>query len=269
MYGLKAMLKREQVYLEGILEKVEKKPDDTTEGKLRISVDHGQLRYYHCVDDVHGSYISTGDKELPKQLAQKAYDSAVIRKAEFRLKQIKSFLKNYEDNEIENLYTCLHAKRQLLIDPVEFTIDHLREQWFAEPYTGKEFREGTAVILTERGERVRSKSEKILADYFCRNHILYKYEKPLFLKGYGIVYPDFTFFSEKLRKEIYWEHEGMMDDPNYAKAAVKKINAYQMNGIMPGEQLILTYETEESVLNSQLIKTLAEKYLDRNDPAGP
>ena len=35
----------------------------------------------------------------------------------------------------------------------------------SERYTGKEFPEGTPVIRTERGERVRSKSEKILADY--------------------------------------------------------------------------------------------------------
>ena len=64
------------------------------------------------------------------------------------------------------------------------------------------------MILTENGERVRSKSEKILADYFYRQNILYKYEKPLYLKGYGTVYPDFTFLSSKTGKEIYWNMRG-------------------------------------------------------------
>ena len=36
----------------------------------------------------------------------------------------------------------------------------------SEKYKSKEFQENTPVILTEKGERVRSKSEKILADYF-------------------------------------------------------------------------------------------------------
>ena len=65
--------------------------------------------------------------------------------------------------------------------------------------------------MTEKGERVRSKSEKILADYFYRNNILYQYEKPLYLKGYGTIYTDFTFLSKKTRKEIYWEHEGIVN----------------------------------------------------------
>ena len=116
-------------------------------------------------------------------------------------------------------------------------------------------------ILTERGERVRSKSEKIMADYFFRNEIVYKYEKPLYLKGLGTVYPDFTFLSPRTGEEIYWEHDGRMDDPVYAKNAVKKIEAYENNGIYPGERLILTFETECTILNTQTIEKLVHKYL--------
>ena len=117
------------------------------------------------------------------------------------------------------------------------------------------------MILTERGERVRSKSEKILADFFYRRNILYKYEKPLYLKGYGTVYPDFTFLSKKTRQEIYWEHEGMMDRQEYARSAVRKIESYQKNKIYPGDRLILTFETEQSVLNSNVIEELVNQYL--------
>lgn len=81
------------------------------------------------------------------------------------------------------------------------------------------------------------------------------------LKGYGTVYPDFTFLSKKTGKEIYWEHEGMMDRQEYARSAVRKIESYQKNGIYPGDQLILTFETEQSVLNSKVIEGLVEKYL--------
>ena len=108
---------------------------------------------------------------------------------------------------------------------------------------------------------MRSKSEKILADYFFRNDIPYKYEKPLLLKGYGTVHPDFTLFAPKLRKEIYWEHEGRMDDPVYARSAVKKINLYESNRIYVGERLILTYETEDSVINTRDVMCKLERYL--------
>ena len=117
------------------------------------------------------------------------------------------------------------------------------------------------MILTEKGERVRSKSEKILADSFYRKNIPYKYEKPLHLKGYGIVYPDFTFLSRKKEKEIYWEHEGMMDRQEYARTAVKKIESYQTNHIYMGDRLIITFETEQCPLNFRIVENLIEKYL--------
>lgn len=46
-------------------------------------------------------------------------------------------------------------------------------------YKGKELNDDTMEIYTQKGERVRSKSEKILADYFYYNNISYKYECPL------------------------------------------------------------------------------------------
>ena len=204
-----------------ICSKVENELKSVPKGNLRISKDKNKIRYYHCVEDNEGTYISKIDSELPK----------------------------------------LHTQRQLLVTPIEPIWEKELVRWYDSEYHGKEFYEGTAEIVTEKGERVRSKSEKILADYFYRNNILYQYEKPLYLKGYGTVYPDFTFLSKKTRKEIYWEHEGMMDKPEYAKSAVKKIESYQRNGIHLGERLILTFETELTVLNSQIVEELVEKYL--------
>ena len=261
MYGLREMLLQEQKHLQGIIANTREKDIATPEGRLRISVDHGVPRYYQCVDDRYGEYIPRDNVQLPRQLAQKAYNDAVLKTAEARAKHIARCLKDYNDDEIEQLFTLLHPERQKLITPIVPTFSQLQEQWYSEPYVGKAFKEGIPVILTEKGERVRSKSEKILADFFYRNNILYKYEKPLNLSGYGIVYPDFTFLSRKLRKEIYWEHEGMMDKPEYAIKAVKKLNSYQMNGILPGERLILTFETEQDVLNSKIVCDLVDKYL--------
>ncbi len=261
MNGLRELLLQEQKHLQRIIANVSESKIVTPEGRLRISVDHGVTRFYQCIDDRYGEYIPRENIQLPRQLAQKTYNEKVLKTAEARTRHIARCLKDYNDDEIEQLFTSLHPERQKLITPVEPAFRQLQEQWYSEPYVGKAFKEGLPVILTERGERVRSKSEKILADFFYRNKILYKYEKPLNLSGYGIVYPDFTFFSKKLRKEIFWEHEGMMDKPEYAIKAVKKLNRYQLNGIMPGERLILTFETEQDVLNSKIVSDLLDRYL--------
>ena len=262
MQGLRNMLLQEEKYLEEILDKAKQGLAAVPDGYLRISKDKAKLRYYHCTNDRYGIYISKKNVELPIRLAQKSYDMSVVKKVEKRLCQIKKITKDYSDDEIEQLYTSLHNERQLLVTPIEPTWKQTVTKWYEEKYQGKEFQEGTTVILTEKGERVRSKSEKILADFFYQRKILYKYEKPLYLRGYGTVYPDFTFLSKKLGQEIYWEHEGMIDRQEYARTAVRKIESYQKNGIYPGERLILTFETAQSVLNSKNIEELAKKYLD-------
>ena len=81
------------------------------------------------------------------------------------------------------------------------------------------------------------------------------------MDGYGIIYPDFTLLSPKTGKEIYWEHEGMMDNQEYARKAVQKIESYQMNDIYPNDRLILTFETKQCVLNSKIIENLTARYL--------
>ena len=91
--------------------------------------------------------------------------------------------------------------------------------------------------------------------------IPYKYEVPLPLKGFGIVYPDFVVLNAKQRKVYYWEHLGMMEQPDYAAAAVQKLEQYQKNGIFPGDKLILTYETKTRPLNTKLLEQCIIQYL--------
>ena len=200
MQGLRKMLIEEEKHLEKILNVAKLDLSNVPDGHLRISKDKNKLRYYHCYNDRNGIYIPKDNTQLPKQLAQKSYQISVVKKVEERLKQIRKIIKDYSDDEIEKIYTSMHKERQALVTPVEPTWNQTISEWYEKEYQGKEFQEGTSVIFTDKGERVRSKSEKIIADYLYRNNILYKYEKPLYLKGYGTVYPDFTFLSKKTCK---------------------------------------------------------------------
>lgn len=162
-------------------------------------------------------------------------------------------------DEIEQLYWSEHPVRQSLITPAEPTWEQLLEQWKLKKYVKKGFTEDIPIILTEKGERVRSKSEKIISDYLDQHKIPYKYECPLYLKGMGTVYPDFTYLSEKKRCEVYHEHFGKMDDPSYCNQAIRKIHAYEANGIFIGERLIATFETSQSILNTRELERILKK----------
>ena len=263
MAELKKALLQEQCRLEKIIQKTKKQLMEVPQGTLRVTRTGRWIQYYQCFpgDKKKMEYISKTNEELIRKLAQKSYDEKILRLAEKRLSQIRRITKDFDDEEFEKIFLNEHGERQKLIQPVEPMWEQQLKEWVSEEYKGKEFREDLPVILTEQGERVRSKFEKILADYFYRNGIPYKYEHPLFLKGFGIVHPDFTFLSRKTKQEVYWEHDGRMDDPVYAHNAVRKIQAYEENEIYPGERLILTFETEKCVLSTRLIEKLVRRYL--------
>lgn len=263
MKGFKEVLMEEQERLENILQQTEQRLADAPEGSLRLSVNGKRIQYYHYFpgDTTTGKYISKSQKVLIHRLAQKSYDEKIRKTVEKRLKQIRKITKDYDEKEIENVYLNESKNRQQLIRPAVPMWEQCLETWMSGEYEPKGFREEDPVIVTDRGERVRSKSEKILADYFYRQGIPYKYECPLYLKGFRQVYPDFTFLSRRTGKEIYWEHHGRMDDPLYAQNMVKKLQAYEENGIFPGERLILTFETEKTVLNTRMIERMVLRYL--------
>ena len=74
------------------------------------------------------------------------------------------------------------------------------------------------------------------------------------------VHPDFTIMHPKTGEIYYWEHFGLIDDLKYNKNAMSKLHAYTMNGILPGNQLITTYETKREPLSFEKVERIIEEY---------
>ena len=85
------------------------------------------------------------------------------------------------------------------------------------------------------------------------------YEAPLKLKN-KTIYPDFKLLDLKRRRTVYWEHFGMMDRPEYAEAAVRKIMEYEAEGLLLGNQLIITMETTEKPLNIEDVERILKQF---------
>ena len=97
------------------------------------------------------------------------------------------------------------------------------------------------------GMRVRSKSEVMIAAALYECGLPFRYEEPLLLGG-KMYFPDFT-IREPHNGSFYWyEHFGMMDDMAYANQAFDKMKNYARHGIVPGINLITTFETKEKKL---------------------
>ena len=233
------------------------------EGTLVLSECRGTVQYYHKTNcnQKKGKYISKKNEKLIKELAQKDYDSNFWQEIEKEKRNISKILGLLPKKELTETYERLSERRKELVEPHVLTDEQYAEQWTNSQYMEKTFLDNMPVLITERGERVRSKSEKIIADKLYSMGIPYKYECPLKLRGYGTVYPDFTILNIQSRQEIYLEHFGIMDNPQYASKAIIKLESYLKNGIHLGKNLLITFETYQRPLDTRLLEQMLKEFV--------
>lgn len=233
------------------------------EGKLLVSTIRGHSRYYHVLRG-QKRYLSKADAALTKKLAEKEYCEKMLGLARKETRLLERFLKNFDPAGFINCYEKLNEGRKRMVDPIVLPDEMFAEQWLEKTRALTELRsndyEKPEGFTTLNGEKVRSKSEKILADLLRHHGIIYVYEAPLVLKD-SVVYPDFTILNLRTREVWYWEHLGRMDDAGYAAKNAGKIRRYEASGIFPGEQLIFTMETAQQPLRTDEIEALIERYL--------
>ncbi|MCR4926654.1 MAG: hypothetical protein K5927_01635 [Lachnospiraceae bacterium] len=247
--------------LESIIVRAEKDVANGEDGFIRISR-RDKKEIYHLQQNGKTSYIKKEDFDRVKRIAQKTYAQSVITKAKKELDSLRKMQAVYSPCKLDEVHTGFTDMRKALIAPYVLTDEEYRENWENQKGSSRENSfEIKGDIYTNKGEHVRSKSEKIIADELCRFGIPYKYEQCLMMEHGEILFPDFTVLNVKERKQFFWEHFGMMDDSSYVVTGIRKIESYERNSIWPGEKLIVTYETQEGGFNNRIVKSVIEKYL--------
>ena len=206
-------------------------------------------------------YLDRSQLPLIHQLAHKKYYEKVLKAGERELEAIDSLMrKGCDPEEIREIHARFPEETRTFLQPVDLTDREYATEWQKCEWEHKEFREDMPLLLTEKGERVRSKSEILIANALAERGIPYRYEYPLKLRGMTI-HPDFTILRTSHREVWYWEHLGMMDRLDYGNEALERIEAYERAGIYPGKKLILTHETIRKPLNSAIIEEVISEYL--------
>ncbi|MBO4636097.1 MAG: hypothetical protein J5685_03025 [Clostridiales bacterium] len=200
--------------------------------------------------DHNEDYISISEAA---PYANKRYHCYAAKLADQEITAIKKYLKAMPDVSFEEAFSQMPDVIKPLITPVIMTNEDYARKWQEEKFIPKRFDpKNTTQFYTKKGERVRSKSEVIIANMLYDLGIPYKYEKPLLLyDGMMVIHPDFTILNIRTREEFYLEHAGRMDDPSYCQDLVLRLKYYQDNGIYFGEKLLFTCETEKDPLSTK------------------
>lgn len=230
-------------------------------GNIRINRKKNGSQFYLVTDknNTNGKYLSVKQKSLVKEIFQWDYDKKVVRKLEKLVFGIEKFLKCWEQNDLPDVFEKLLPPRKLLVVPDTLPDEQYAAQWLKKKYCGKDFYATQAEYFTTEGLRVRSKSEIIIAETLAKQGVPFRYEYPVEING-RTFHPDFYCLDLSTRREIIWEHFGMMGDPDYAENAAGKLEAYIKNGWLPGKNLIVTMETAGVPLNQNTVRKLTAAY---------
>ena len=257
-----SILQREKSRLEKIICKTEMRLAKAPEGNLRIQRHGKGYQYFLRKDpkDKNGIYIPASERKKALVLIQKGYDQQILAAAKKQAAVIDKFLKKYDPDVLKEVYNSLIEARKIIVEPVELPDDLYAKHWQMADYEHKIISETIPCHYTIKGERVRSKSEVLIADALNRAGIPYRYEYPMQVSG-QIIHPDFTVLRKKDRKEFIWEHFGMIDDSEYRNNAMKRILQFEKEDIFPGDKLIVTAETQKQPLNTTEVNRVIRHYL--------
>lgn len=249
-----------KTHLEQLIKTKMKSLESASKARLRISTNKGVYQYYKITTpgEKLGTYIPKKSISEATELAQADYTQKLLPLLKQELAHINNLLKN-KCNE-QKLLSTLHSGRQKLLTTATLSNQDYATAWLSVEYNRKSFDSAAPILQTSTGQRVRSKSEVMIADTLTHLGIPYRYEFPIHLKNY-IAHPDFYCLNLRTRQEFIWEHFGMMDDPDYAQSTVTKIHDYQKHGYISGKNLISTFETKLTPISTKQIEQMAQEYL--------
>jgi len=272
-------IKRRIKQIEQETEALQKRSGNPPEGRLRVSKNNEKVRLYHLTEkgDVTGKYLKHSEIGLAQSLAQKDYNNRTMQMLEKERDLLDNAMKFYNGEKStvpkfdnadhffygpeELLWRQLSEERQKLVQPLMEDDAAFVERWLSETYERPGFGQKDPDFYTEAGIRVRSKSEIQIGNKLDWRHLPHYIEKPVDLKGFHVVYPDFTILNVRTRKTYIWEHFGKMSDPEYVADNMEKLYWYGRNGYIPGKNMILTFETSEHSLDSTMIDKIIKTFL--------
>lgn len=251
------ILKKREELLSRTIDRLDEKIDSLPEGSIRVKHKAGTFHYLYYQEDKTIKYLRKNDSETIKNLIQKKYLKLVQKAVKQEVKALSKAIELYPKNRMERIYEELPSELKEHALPIIPDDDQFAAKWQAEPFKPKPFKKGAPKYYTLKGERVRSKSEVIIADRLFAKGIPYKYECPLWVEN-GFIHPDFTILRMSDRKIVYHEHCGKMTDPEYTKDIPERANKYARIGIFQGDRLFYTFESAECPLDIEALDAFIE-----------
>lgn len=265
MHRLKKMLLDQMEYEKKMLEKFEVEISDLPDGSLCLKCIKGKSYIYFQNKSLNQCKFLSSKKNEDAELIYKLRKKFFVKKSISQLKTNKKIMEKvlekfepFDPGAIRGNLAPVY--REIQIDEFKSKMESELENWKHGTKNDVVYLPEGLKHITAKGQKVRSKSEAIIADLLDYNNILYEYERVLHIEGQRFS-PDFTILRGFDQREIYWEHFGMTYDAVYRKNMQIKLSVYENAGIIPWDNLILTFESDEGNIDVSMISAIIDKMI--------
>lgn len=252
------------------LERIEEYIQDAPPGYLHRLVRNGKSYYERCEfickanrtgrKSREVTYLPGSDFSVITKLAVKSYCialSQILLKNESAIRTFESHFEYFPEQAA--LKKLPNWEVDIISQNTQFVIEDKIKRWLAEPCNQNPYKSEQRNVATLRGDCVRSKSERDIADALFRHSIPYRTDCEI-QTSQGPIYADFVILHPKTMELYYWEHFGMLDSANYISKNFDRVARYAAEGILVGERLILTGETSRCSLSTATIEKIIDAY---------
>lgn len=249
----------EKQRLEEQIKLVESQLNEFPEGRIICKRNEKRYKWYHSQNGKL-TYISKKGRKLAEQLAAKKYLTHLYEDLIHEKNAIDYYIRHHKEGAAEKMLTQMPEYQELLMPYFKVLSQELYE-WQNSPYDHCMKYPEQRKHKTTSGNIVRSKSELLIDMTLYKHKIPFRYECALQLED-EVFYPDFTIRHPETGEVFYWEHFGKMDNERYAKNTGSKLQFYIAHGIIPGVNLITTYETKDKPLSIETVENLIQEYFE-------
>lgn len=252
-------IKTEYKELLAQLQNIEAELQRSPEGNLIISHEGSYTKWYNRLASSK-CYIPKANRKLAEQLAAKKYLCLLRDELLKEKKALETYLRLHPaESACEKILHTASPEFLKLLAPHFQPLSANLSEWASAPFDTNPKNPEHLIHKTGCGIFVRSKSEAIIASLLSAEKIPFRYECSLKL-GSTTLYPDFTIRHPRTGAFYYWEHFGMMEHDSYCHNMGAKLQLYCSHGIMPGINLLLTFESKQHPLDTSLVQDTIQRF---------
>lgn len=192
-------------------------------------------------------------------LVRKEYVTDTLKIIDQNIRAVELACKRYKPIDEETVMRQFLAKYPELSEGIHHGIVD-PEEWVKQFSRMDNFHPENLKHITYNGERSRSKNELYIASRLDHHGIIYRWDCPTGIPGL-FRNPDYTILRRRDWRIIYWEHFGMMDVPSYKAEYKVKMREYEEAGIVPWDNLIMTFDTVEGGMRADIIEAMIKSWL--------